>query len=200
MGKNTDKLGTLEDYRAPWETEAGTDAEIDKPKLKRLMFNLKLGEAKALDAKTEAEEKVTEAEADVAKYKKQAADSTGEEAQKALTKAEADLAAAKATVKKLETDIANRDLRSEVLAGVDPKVAKYVVGETKEELEKSLKEVKEDFGITDKPAGDDDNDGDDDDDFTHITPRSKVKTPLDKGGEGDSKEHDYAAFASEWIQ
>lgn len=200
MGKNTDKLGTLEDYRAPWETESGSDAEIDKAKLKRLMFNLKLGEAKALDAKTEADEKVTEAEADVAKYKKQAADSTGEEAQKALTKAEADLAAAKATVKKLETDIANRDLRSEVLAGVDPKVSKYVVGETKEELEKSLKEVKEDFGITEK-SGDDDgeNDGDDDDDdFTHITPRSKVKTPLDKGDDKDVKDYDYAKIVADW--
>lgn len=199
MGKNVDKLGGLDEYRAPWETESGSDAEIDKPKLKRLMFNLKLGEAKALDAKAEAEEKVTAAEADVEKYKAQAADASGEEVTKALAKAEKDLAEAKEKVKKLETDISNRDLRSEVLAGVDPKVAKYVVGETKEELEKSLKEVKEDFGIADKPADDDNEDGEDDD-FTHVTPRSKVKTPLDKDGEGDSKEYDYTKFAAEWIQ
>lgn len=198
MGKNTDKLGTLEDYRAPWETESGADAEIDKSKLKRLMFNLKLGEAKALDAKTEAEEKVTAAEADVEKYKAQAADASGEEVQKALTKAEKDLADAKDKVKKLEADISNRDLRAEVLSGVDPKVAKYVVGETKEELEKSLKQVKEDFGISEKSGDDDNEDGDNEDDFSHITPRSKLKTPIGGDEGGDSKEYDYAKIVEGW--
>ena len=31
---------TLDDYRAPWETEAGGDAEIDKPKLKKYLHGL----------------------------------------------------------------------------------------------------------------------------------------------------------------
>ena len=201
MGKNSDKLGSIEDYRAPWETESGADAEIDKSKLKRYIFNLASDKAKAQDARDEAAERVTAAEADVEKYKKQAADSSGEETQRALAKAEKDLADAKARVKALEGDISIRDLRAEVLAGLDPKYAKYVNGETKEDLEKSLKQVKEDFGIKDAPAdGDDDNDGDDDDDFNgRLTPKSKVRTNLVDEGEGTNKEYDFDKIATEWL-
>lgn len=201
MGKNVDKLGSVDDYRAPWETESGSDAEIEKSKLKRYIFNLALDKAKAQDARDEAAEKVTTAEADVEKYKKQAADASGEEVTKALAKAEKDLAEAKDKVKALESDISVRDLRSEVLAGLDPKVAKYVTGETKEDLEKSLAEVKKDFGIAEKSEddGEGDDDGDDDGDFGRITPKSKVKTGLVEDNGSDNKEYDFDKIASDWV-
>lgn len=202
MGKNSDKVPALDEFRAPWETESGADAEIDKSKLKRYIHNLVSDKAKAQDARDEAAEKVTAAEADVEKYKKQAADASGEEVQKALTKAESDLAAAKSKLSSLEADIANRDLRAEVLVGLDPKYAKYVTGETKEDLEKSLKQVKEDFGITEKSDddGDGDEDGDDDGDFTgRITPKSKVKTGLVEDNDSDSKTYDFDKIANDWV-
>lgn len=197
--KNQDKLGTFEDFKAPWETEAGQDAEIDKPKLKRLIFNLKSGEAKALDAKADADEALEAAEKDLETAKDEAANANGDEAQKKIDRLQA-------KVDKLQKVVDDRDaadelaqLRADVLgdfAEKHPKAAKYVKGETQEELEKSLEEVKEDWGITD---GDADEDEDEDEPEVRTRPQARTRT-LTNGADKESgkpgeKEIDFDAVA-----
>ena len=47
MAKHIETLGSYENFRAPWETEGGEDAEIDKTKLRRLIYNVRADLAKA---------------------------------------------------------------------------------------------------------------------------------------------------------
>ena len=55
MGKHTDAVGTIENFKAPWETDAG-EVEIDKDRLKRYIFNVVTDKAKAQDARDEVNE------------------------------------------------------------------------------------------------------------------------------------------------
>lgn len=183
MGKHTDKLGTLDDFKAPWQTEAGEDAEIDKPKLRRLIFNLKLGEAKALDAKAEADEAVEKAEKDLEEAKAQAADSNGAEAQKAIDKLQKKLDDVTAERDKLVSDKEQADLRKQVLGDLPEKYAKYVTGTTEEELEESLKAVKEDFGL--EESGEEEEE--EEEPPVRTTPRAVLKNGTDRqsGKPGD---------------
>lgn len=199
VGKHTDKLGTFDSFRAPWETEAGEDAEIDKSKLKRLIFNMKLGEAKALDSADESKDKIAEAEKAVAEANERAEKASPDEANREIAKLKQDNAALKAAKEKLEAQKAEDDLRAEVLAGIDPTVAKYVKGSTKEELEKSLEEVKADFGIKDEPKDDDDDDDGDDEPPVRSTPRTRLSNPLGGGDFQSEKEIDYDKVADAII-
>lgn len=196
MGKNTDAVKPLDQWRAPWETESGSDAEIDKPKLKRYIHNLVMDKAKAQDARDEATEHVTELEKDLEEAKTEAAASNGEEAQKKIDRLTSQLAAAKQKVTDLETAKEESDLRAEVLEGIDPKVAKYVVGKTREELEASLEEVKKDFGIDADPNDDDDEDEEDDENVGRTTPRSRLRSVTDPAANsGREQEMDPDAVA-----
>lgn len=189
-----DKLGSFDNFRAPWETEAGADAEIDKAKLKRLIFNFKLGEAKALDEAEESKAKVAEAEKQRDEAKEEAEKASPEEAVRKIARLETANAALKAENEKLTSEKEISDLRSEVLQGIDPKVAKYVVGTTKEELEKSLADVKADFGITDG----DGNDGDDEDEpQVRTRPRPRLTNAGDPNpDDGANQEPDFEAVAN----
>lgn len=178
MGKFMDAMKPFEQFRAPWETEDGSEAEIDKAKLKRFVFNALTDKAKAQDAREEALESIKTLEADLETAKAQAAEANGPEVAKRIEKLETDLAASKQKVKDLESAKEISDLRSEVLAGLDPKVAKYVTGTTKEELEASLKEVRADFNLPDPDATDDDDD-DNEDDEPVVRTRPRVKNPAD---------------------
>lgn len=197
MGKHTDALKPFDEFRAPWETADGSEADIDKPKLKRFIYNLFTDKAKAQDAREEAVESVKTIEADLEEAKKEAASANGEEATKKIAKLEKDLAEAKATATALEKDKEISDLRAEVLEGVDPKHAKHVKGETREELEKSLAEIREDFGI-EAPGADDDDDNDDETEV-RTRPRPRLTNPLDaqlgKTGGGADGAVDYDAVA-----
>ena len=193
MGKHTDKLGTYEDFKAPWETEAGTDAEIDKPKLRRLIFNLKLGEAKALDSADEAKEKIATAETERDEAKAEAEKASPDEANKKIARLEKENADLKAEKTAREEADAHEALRKEVLGDLDPKYAKYVVGKDKKELEESLEQVKADFNI--KDSSDDDED-EDDEPRVRTTPRSRLKSGTDpdpKGGGTDAVDFDKVA-------
>lgn len=186
MGKHTDALKSFDEFRAPWETADGSEAEIDKPKLKRYIFNLATDKAKAQDAREDALESVKTIEADLEQAKTEAASANGEEATKKIAKLEKDLADAKAQVTSLETEKEHNALRAEVLGDLDPKYAKYVVGEDREALEKSLEEVKADFGLE---SGD--GDGDEDEDKNVRTrPRAKLTTGLDGKPAGGEQEYD----------
>lgn len=204
MGKHTDKLGSIDDFKAPWETEAGQDAEIDKPKLRRLIFNLKLGEAKALDAKDEAAEALETAEKELEEAKDEAANANGDEAQKKIDRLQA-------KVDKLQKEVDDRtaadelaQLRADVLgdfAEKHPKAAKYVKGETEEELEKSLAEVKEDWGISDEP-GDDDEDPEDEDEpkvRNRPTARKGLRNGADRENGKGAEEVDWDKVADDVV-
>jgi len=200
---HVDKLGSYEDFKAPWESEAGTDTEIDKPKLKRLIFNLKLDHAKSRDTSEDlkAEVKTVEDERDEAKN--QAADAAGGDAQKTIDALQKKLddAVAERDALKSEKDLA--ELRKEVLGDFEtqnPKAAKYVVGTTKEELEESLEAVKEDFGITDEP-GEGDEESEDEEGKVELRTRPRtLRTPGDpaNGKPGDG-EIDYDAVANDYL-
>lgn len=188
MGKHTDALKPFDQFRAPWETEAGDEAEIDKTKLKRFIFNLLGDKAKAQDAREEAQEALTAAEAELETAKAEAASANGEEAQKKITALEGKVAKLTEERDGLVAAKEEADLRAEVIGDLDPKYAKYVVGKTQEELEASLEAVKADFGISDEP-------GDEDEEEEEVNPLSsrpkvatRVRNPADKdsgkGGDG----------------
>lgn len=193
--KNKDKLGTLDEFRAPWETATGDEAEIDKGKLKRFIFNLLGDKAQAQDARDDALEALEAAETERDEAKEQAANASPEEAQKQIKKLEQANADLTAKVQKFEADKAEAELRSEVLGDLDPKYAKYVTGSTKEELEKSLEQVKTDFNLGDGT----DEDGDDDVNPLLSRPRSDLTNPLTVGGKGDDAPVDFEKAAAQII-
>jgi chromosome segregation ATPase len=194
VGKHTDALKPFDEFRAPWETADGSEAEIDKSKLKRFIYNLFSDKAKAQDSREDALESVKTLEADLEEAKKEAASANGEEATKKIAKLEKELGEAKAKVESLETEKEHNALRAEVLGDLDPKYAKYVVGADREALEKSLEEVKADFGIEDKSGVDDDDD--DDEPKVRTRPRANLKNGGDtKPGNDDGGEIDYDKIA-----
>jgi hypothetical protein len=199
VGKHADAVKSYDEFRAPWETEAGTDAEIDKPKLKRYIYNLVTDKAKAQDARDDKDEALTQATADLEAAKTEAANANGPEAQKKID-------ALQATVDKLTGEAKARKeadeheaLRKEVIGDLDPKYAKYVVGADREALEKSLEDVKADFGIEDGD-GDGDEDGDEDEPTVRTTPRSRVRNPADpQNGKAGEAPIDFEAVADEYL-
>lgn len=158
MGKHIDELGSYQDFRAPWETESGEEVEPDRGKLKKLLFNARSAKAAALDERDEAQEKLDQAVTDLEAAKKEAASANGEEAQKKITTLEKKVADLTSERDKLVADKEEAELRAEVLGDLDPKMAKYVKGKTREELEKSLEEVKADFGVVDGEGDEEDED------------------------------------------
>lgn len=197
MGKHTDAVKSLDEFRAPWETEGGTDAEIDKPKLRRFIYNLLTDKAKAQDARDEAQETLTKTEADLEEAKAEAAKANGPDAQRKIDSLQKKVDDLTADIEKRDAEKAEADLRAEVLGDLDPKYAKYVQGSTKEELEKSLEDVKADFGL----EGDDPEDPEDPEDRIRTTPRTRtLRNPSDKdSGKGADKEIDFAAVADEIL-
>ena len=200
MGKHLDALPSEADFRAPWETADGTEAEIDKAKLKRFIYNLSKDKAKAQDARDEAQEAVTKAEKELEEAKAEAADANGVEAQKKIDRLEKKVADLTAERDKLVADQEYAELRAEVLEGLDPKYAKYVTGQTREELEKSLEQVKEDFGLEESGDGDE---GDDDEDEpkvrTQPRTRTKVRNPADPEAGKGSEEIDFDKVADDIL-
>lgn len=205
--KHQESLGSFDNFRAPWQSEAGEDSEIDKPRLAKLIYNLKLDLAKSKDAGEDLKEAVTTAEAERDEAKDQAADGSGAEAQKkidSLQKKVDDLTAERdGLVKDKET----AEARAEVLGEFEakyPKAAKYVKGETTEELEESLKEVAEDWGIDLKNLDNEEHDEDEDNDDEPVvrnrpTLRSLLN-PLDpQSGKGAEKTYDPDKVAQDII-
>lgn len=170
--KHKDAVKAFDEFRAPWETADGSEADIDKPKLKRYIYNLVTDKANAQDAREDALADLATAETERDEAKKQAEDSNGVEAQKQidkLTKKVEDLTAERDGLVK---DKEQADLRAEVLGDLDPKYAKYVKGETQEELEASLEEVKKDFNLE---SSNEEEEEEDEDRKVRTTPRTKTR-------------------------
>lgn len=204
MGKHTDKLGSFDSFRAPWETEGGSDAEIDKPKLKKWIFNVLSDKAKAQDSRDELDEKLEQAGKDLEAAKAEAADANGEEAQKKIDKLQAKVD--KLTEEKEAREAADSlaELRKDVLgdfAEKHPKAAKYVKGETQEELEESLAAVKEDFGISDEPGDGEEEEHEEEKATGRTTPRTRLTNPVDRqSGKPGEGEYDFDKIADEAIR
>ena len=192
MGKHTDAVKSFDEFRAPWETADGSEAEIDKSKLKRYIYGLVTDKAKAQDARDESAEALTTAQADLETAKQEAANANGPEAQKKIDalQAKVDKLQGEADARKAADE--HEALRKEVIGDLDPKYAKYVVGADREALEKSLEDVKADFGIKDAEGDDED----EDEPKVRTTPRSRVRNPLDpEAGKGADAEYDFDKVA-----
>lgn len=191
--KHKDSVKPFDEFRAPWETADGSEAEIDKPKLKRYIYGLVTDKANAQDAREDALADVEAITAERDEAKEQAANANPAEAQKQidkLTKQVADLTAERDGLVK---DKERSDLRAKVLEGVDPKIAKYVQGETEEELEESLKAVKADFGVAEEKDDDEDEDREEQ---VRTRPRSRLRNGADpEAGKTGSDEVDFDKIA-----
>lgn len=189
MGKHLDKLGKIEDFQAPWESETGADAEIDSAKLKKYLFNLLTDKAKAEDAAEEANGKVAEAEKAVEDAKTEFAkgDTTGK-----IAELEGKLSKAQEEAKTAQGNLLRLEVATE--KGLTPQQAKRLQGETKEDLEADADEILETFGIK-QPAQQDDNEQDDDDDEVRTTPRPRLRltNPGDDGGDSGQIDFEKAA-------
>lgn len=194
MGKHTDALKSFDEFRAPWETADGSEAEIDKSKLRRFIYNLMSDKAKAQDARDEATEAVKAAEQERDEAKDEAAKASPDEANRKITRLEKQVADLTTERDGLVAANEQRELRAEVLGDLPAKYAKYVTGTTKEELEKSLEDVKADFGLTDEPGDDDDEPG------VRTAPRSRLRNGADPdAGKGGSDEVDFDKAADEIL-
>lgn len=198
MPKHIDAVKSFDQFRAPWETEAGTDAEIDKAKLKRYIYGLVTDKAKAqdtADAATEAQ-KAAETERDTAKD--EAAKASPDEANRKIERLEKKVADLTSERDVLVREKEHSDLRSEVLQGLDPKYAKYVTGDTREELEKSLADVKADFGLEDGDDGDREEEGEDAPARTRPRPNLRNGGDPNAGKDGDAA-IDYEKVAADIV-
>lgn len=205
MGKKVDALGSVEDFVAPWETEAGGDAEIEKSKLRRLIYNLKLRAAKAEDDKAEQAEahadELAELEKERDEAKEEAAKASPEEATKKIVKLEAENKTLKAEKEAREKADEVAELRKDLLEDVDPDYREFVTGETEEEIEASLEKFAKKFPekmLSFKSDDDDDDpdDEDEDDDFTgRVRPTSRAKNAIDRSREADNENIDFEKMA-----
>lgn len=200
MGKHIDELGSYQDFRAPWETESGEETDPNKNQLKKLLFNARSAKAAALDERDEFKAKVAEVEKDLESAKAEAASANGEEAQKKIDSLQSKVESLQGEIDKRDAAAEAEALRKEVLgdfAEKHPKAAKYVKGDTQEELEASLEAVKEDFGISDD---DDSADGGDEEQSVGRTrPVSRLQSPIDRKGVGGEQEYDFDKVAEQAI-
>lgn len=208
--KHQDALGSFDNFRAPWQTETGEDAEIVPSTLARLIYNLRLDKAKLADAAEDLKADVAAKQAEVDTAKQEAADAAGGDAQKTIDKLTKERDDARAERDGLVKEKEVAEARKEVVGEFEakhPKAAKYVKGETTEELEASLKEVAEDWGIDlenldGEPGEEDDEDGDTDlDRVARTAPRGPSLTNgLDRAnGKGGEQEVDYEKVAGSII-
>ena len=205
MGKHTDALKPFDEFRAPWETADGSEAEIDKPKLRRFIYNLMSDKAKAQDARDEVNESLEQAQKDLDEAKEEAASANGEEAQKKIDRLQAKVDSLTSERDALVSANEARELRAEVLGDFEkeyPKAAKYVTGETREELEASLEAVKEDFGITESDGDEGDDDEDEDEPPVRTAPRARkgLRNGADPdAGAGGGEEVDFDKAADQIL-
>lgn len=197
---HADKFASYEDFKAPWETESGEDAEVDKPKLKRLLFNARKGEAVAQDAvkaaETDRDEAVKAAETERDAAKAEVEKASPEEANRKIAKLESENAALKTAADDRKKADEHEELRKEVIGDLDPKYAKYVQGADRDALEKSLESVKADFDLADGEEGEEG----DDDDVIRTRPRSRLRNGSDpESGKPGTDEVDFDAAADKIL-
>lgn len=204
--KHVEAVPAFDQFRAPWESEGGTDAEIDKPKLKRWIHNILVDKGKAQDSRDDAVADLEEVTAERDDFQKQAEASNGEEATKKIAKLEKQVADLTSERDELVSANEERDLRAKVLVGLPDKYAKRVIGKTEDELKASLKELAEDFdiplndaGLYDPKSGDDE---DSEDEGQPVPVRRQPRTDLHNITDPDPdapKVIDYDAVAASIV-
>ena len=134
------KLAKLEDWTAPWETETGTDQEIDKARLKKYLHNLLSDKEKLQESVAEKDTKITDLQGKV--------DAKAREGESEMDKLKREN---KELQDKIAAGVSDNDprlLRLEVAMdkGLTAAQAKRLVGNTKEELETDADELIQSFG------------------------------------------------------
>lgn len=172
------KLAAFEDFRAPWETEAGADTDIDKARLKRYIYNLQSDKQKAQEQvealtterdtlKKSVDEKAREGESENDRLKREL-----KEAQEKAAKGG-------------ETSKETLKLRVALRKGLSEVQAKRLVGDTEEELVKDADELLESFGGAGNGKSEDGEDGEDGEEGTPPTRQPRqVRNPVNNGGGG----------------
>lgn len=201
--KHQENVPQFDAFRAPWETETGAEAEIDKAKLKRYIHGLVVDKAKAQDAREDAQAEVEALTTERDDLKARADSGDGAEATKQIEKLTRERDALKAERDELVSANEERELRATVLAGLPEKYAKRVTGKTEADLKASLKELAEDFdipltkdGLYDAEAASG-GDEDEDDLDGRVRPQTSVRrfvvNPSDEeGGDGGPIDFDKA--------
>lgn len=180
------KLVAFEDFRAPWETEAGADTEIDKPKLKRYLYGLLSDKEKS---QTRADEVTVERD----KYKEQidAEARKGESESDKLKRENQELKdkLAKPPGESVET----LKLRVALDKNLTAFQAKRLVGNTKEELEADADEILKAWGGTGQ-GGDEGDEGEEGEEGEGTPPTRqprRLRNPANNGqGSGGNQEID----------
>lgn len=201
--KNADTVPSLDQFRAPWETETGSEAEIDKPKLKRYIHSLHVDKAKAQDSRDDALAEVSTLTAANADLKARAESSDGKEAAEKIAKLEKQNSELSAKVKGFEDAAEESKLRQAVLGDLPAKFSKYVTGKTESDLKASLKQVAEDFNFKLDKDGKYDPQGQDEDDDEEPTlrrqPRANLRNLSDPEPDDGNQEVDFEAVAAQIV-
>ncbi len=201
--KHQETVKSLEEFRAPWETADGSEAEIDKPKLRRYLHGLLVDKAKAQDSREDAIAELAETEKELETAQSDLEKANGPEAQKKIEKLETKVADLQAKIDEAAAEKELAELRADVLGGVPEKYAKHVTGTTREELEKSYEEIAKDFDLPELGAepGDDDGDGDEDGEpVVRTRPISNLRNPADtKPGAAADKAIDFDKVADDIL-
>lgn len=200
MPKHIDNVPKLADFRPPWITADGTEAEINKDTLVKYIHNILTDKAKAQDARDELVEsnKALEAERDTLKGE---VDSKDPDSAGKIAKLEAKIKDGEAKLAKSELDLARVEIASE--KGLTAKQAKRLQGATREELEADADELVEDLGL--KKTEETDEEREEREEREAEEAESGRTTPqfqrhLVNGGDGKSgsdAQYDYDAIAAQ---
>lgn len=181
------KLVEFDNYRAPWETEAGGDTEIDKSKLKKYLYGL-LSDKEKLQGQVTT---VTE-ERDTLKTAADAEARKGESEVDRLKRENEELKNRKPQGDPVEV------LRLQVALdkGLTKVQAKRLLGTTEEEIAKDADELLESFGGKGNAPADEEGDEDDDEGVRRQPRQSRNSGVGDDDGNGSKPVDIEAALAT----
>lgn len=184
MAKHIDLVPDLSEFRPPWESADGTVNEVDVEKLKKYVHGLTRDKAKAQDAREEALEKIKSLEAEKGELQSKV-NSKDPNLAGQLAAEQDKVKAAEERARKAELSTLRLEVAFE--AGLSPKQAKRVQGETQEEIEADVKDLAETFGI--KQGSEEESDEQDD-----LRTQPRVQKNLVNGGDRGSSGVEHVDF------
>lgn len=191
MPKHLDQLGSFENFQF---SSVLTAEEIDRDKLKKYVFGLLTDKAKAQDARDAAKSETAEVQTELDEANVKLSSNAPADLQAKLARAEKDRDDAKAELAK--RDRADLAVTVAEEAGLTKAQAKYLDGNTEDELKASAEQFIKDNGIQVKDP-DEDEDPEDEELTLHRTPRATALNPADPDPrKGPEKEPDYEAVVA----
>ncbi len=191
MGKNLDKLGSLDDFTAPWETATG-ETEIDKSKLKKFLFGLLSDKAKAQDARDDTAEKLKTTETERDEAKTLVENRADPDLAKELEKSRGETAKEKERADKAERS--NLVTRIATERGIPLSQAQRLQGNTEDELSADADAFLKDFTPA-TPREEPGDEGGGDDNPLQSAPQRRGRNLGETPGVGASKNVDFEQAA-----